>query len=273
MFAWGEDNITTADLKNGKKIFIVSGCASCHSDKKTSDWNSIKLNGGVKIETQFGDFYGPNISPDKQFGIGAWTLEQFKIALKEGKSPNGYYYFPSFPYNSYKFMKEKDITDLFYFLRTLPPSSLPNIQHDILFSKLIRRFMPLYNFRYNFLSPRIQTDLSEGEYLVKALGHCSECHTSRDIFGVPKFNFYLSGGIIYEKGKIKTPNITPDVSGIADWSEEEIVNYLRTGFTPDYDSSGGLMAEVIENLDPLNDNELMAIAKYLKSIDPINDKN
>ena len=170
-------------------------------------------------------------------------------------------------------MKEKDIADLFYFLRTLPPSSLPNIQHDILFSKFIRRFMPLYNFRYNFLSPRIQTDLSEGEYLVKALGHCSECHTSRDIFGVPKFNFYLSGDIIYEKGKIKTPNITPDKSGIADWSDKEIVNYLRTGFTPDYDSSGGLMAEVIENLDPLNDNELMEIAKYLKSIDLINDKN
>ena len=107
-FACGADNLKTLDLKNGKKIFIVSGCASCHSDNKISDWNSISLNGGVKIETQFGDFYGPNISPDKQFGIGAWTLEQFKIALREGKSPNGSYYFPSFPYNSYKFMKEKD---------------------------------------------------------------------------------------------------------------------------------------------------------------------
>ena len=251
---------------------MVSGCASCHSNKENSDSNSIKLNGRVKIETPFGAFYGPNISSDKQFGIGAWTIDQFKIALREGKSPNGYYYFPSFPYKSYKSMKETDIVDLFHYLRTLPPSSTPNIRHDIFLSKFLRGFMPLYDFRYNFFSPKKSTPLSEGEYLVRVLGHCSECHTSRDIFGVPKFNSYLSGGTIYERGKVKTPNITPDKSGIGDWSIDEIVNYLRTGFTPNYDSSGGLMAEVIENLKPLNEHELMAIAKYLKSISPIKTK-
>ena len=80
---------------------------------------------------------------------------------------------------------------------------------------------------------------------------------------------FLSGGVIYENGIVETPNISPDKSGIGDWGIAEIVNYLRTGFTPDFDSSGGLMAEVIENLQPLNDEELKKIAKYLKSIDKI----
>jgi mono/diheme cytochrome c family protein len=111
-----------------------------------------------------------------------------------------------------------------------------------------------------------EVNISDGQYFVNVIGHCSECHTPRDVLGVPKFNYFFSGGIIYEKNKVYTPNITPDESGIGKWSETEIANYLRTGFTPDYDSSGGLMAEVIENLQALDDAELLAIAKYLKTI-------
>ena len=166
-------------------------------------------------------------------------------------------------------MSDKDILDLFNFILTLPPSKQENIEHDILFVNFWRNFMPLYNTRYSFLNPKKQTGLGEGEYLVRALGHCGECHTPRDVFGVPKFRYFLSGGVIYENGIVETPNISPDKSGIGDWSIGEIVNYLRTGFTPDFDSSGGLMAEVIENLQPLNDEELKKIAKYLKSIDKI----
>ena len=269
----GAEKKIRIDLLNGEKVFSVSGCASCHSKgKKPADLNSLKLGGGVKIETALGSFYAPNISSDKVFGIGSWTFEEFKAALKEGVSPTGQNYFPSFPYNSYKLMSEEDIFDLFNFMQTLPASKKPNINHDILFSNTLRKFMPLYNARYWLFSSEKKPALGEGEYLVKALGHCSECHTSRDVFGVPKFRYYLSGGVIYEGGVVKTPNITPDKSGIGNWSNDEIVNYLRTGFTPDFDSSGGLMAEVIENLQPLNDEELMEIAKYLKSIDPIETK-
>ena len=266
----GAEKKIRIDLLNGEKVFSVSGCASCHSkEKKPADLNSLKLGGGVKIETAFGRFYAPNISSDKVFGIGSWTFEEFKAALKEGVSPTGQNYFPAFPYNAYKLMSDEDMLDLFYFMRTLPPSEEPNIKHDILYAGFLRKFMPLYNARYSFLNTKKQTDLGEGEYMVRALGHCSECHTSRDVFGVPKFRSYLSGGVIYEGGVVKTPNITPDKSGIGDWSNDEIVNYLRTGFTPDFDSSGGLMAEVIDNLQPLNDEELKEIAQYLKSIDPI----
>ena len=270
---FGTEISEPSNLKNGRKVFSVSGCGSCHAKEKVGNLDLIQLGGGVKISTPFGIFYAPNISPDNENGIGNWTFEQFKKALKEGVSPAGQHYFPSFPYMSYQLMTEKDIFDLFSFIRTLSPSSQPNINHDILFSNLLRKLMPLYNIRYNFLNYEKKTTFSEGEYLVKALGHCNECHTPRDTFGVPKFKYFLSGGTLYEKKEITTPNITPDKSGIGNWSKKEIANYLRSGFTPDYDSSGGSMAEVIENLMPLSDDELMEIAKYLKSINPIESKD
>ena len=254
------------DLQRGEWVFYASGCASCHSAPDATGSEKLTLAGGRRFETQFGTFIAPNISSDPDFGIGSWTTEEFANAVIFGTSPNSQHYYPAFPYSSYSNMTPEDVVSLHAFVKTLPSSPEPSVAHEIGFPFNIRRTLGAWKLLFVNTDWVVKADLSEqqqhGRYLVEALGHCGECHTPRNALGGLDYGAWLSGAP-NPSGKGRIPAISSDK---LDWSEADIAEYLRSGFTPDYDSAGGEMAEVIENTSRLGDDDRAAIAAYLKFV-------
>ena len=254
------------DLVNGERLFHAGGCTSCHGDR---------LEGGLEIATKFGTFRVPNISPDPAAGIGGWDRLDFVNAMRFGVSPEGQHYFPAFPYASYTRMSLEDLLDLKAWLDAYEPVRTLVSGHELGFPWRIRRGVGLWKRLYLDPSPVVTVPeaddrLQRGRYLVEAVGHCGECHTPRTRFGGLKRQSWLAGGPNPD-GEGSVPNITPHRDGLADWSERDISRYLKSGFTPEYDTVGGSMADVQENLARLPDSDRDAIAAYLLAVPPLPD--
>ena len=200
---------------------------------------------------------------DTTNGIGAWSLNDFANAVQKGVSPDGKHYYPAFPYGTYARMNAQDIVDLWAYMQTLPADSKPSQPHDVGFPFNIRRGLGLWKLLFVSDDWIEEPSASEnGRYLVEALGHCAECHTPRNGLGGLKRDLGLTGAP-NPSGKGRIPGLT---SAQLDWSEADIAEYLKSGFTPDYDSAGGEMVEVIENTSRLTDEDRLAIAAYLKAV-------
>ena len=268
------------NLANGEKMFDASGCASCHaapiSAEKCDDHKGGKrteLAGGRCFKTAYGTFYAPNISSDKNDGIGAWNETDFVTAIRRGVSPGGDHYYPAFPYASYQRMRLEDVRDLKAFMDTLPAVRSKTPKHDLSFPYSIRWLLGIWKYRYldgePFKpNPHRAAEHNRGAYLVEGPGHCGECHTPRDPLGGMIQERALSGAPAPE-GKGWIPNITPHENGLANWSLGDIAYALKSGFTPEFDTMGGSMTKVQENLARLSDADRKAIAVYLKSLRPI----
>ena len=263
----------TGDATRGERIFNAGGCASCHARPKAEDDARLELAGGMELQTPFGTFVPPNISQDKKDGIGAWSVEDFANAMMMGVSPSGENLYPAFPYTSYARMKPSDIGDLYAFLKTLPAVAGKAAPNDLRFPFNVRRGIGLWKRLYLSREPVVAfpegtpEQVLAGRYLVEGPGHCGECHTPRDFAGGARKAQWLAGAVAAE-GKGIVPNITSGEGGIADWLEEDIANYLETGFTPDFDSVGGAMVDVQANTAKLTQEDREAIAAYLKAIPP-----
>lgn len=260
-------------IKRGAYIYRAGGCAGCHNDTKN---NGAENAGGVAIESPFGTFYAPNITPDRAHGIGAWSEADFAHALREGVSPSGEHYYPAFPYTSYTRMTDDDMRALWAYLNSRPAVARENKPHDLPWYARFRPLLGLWKWRYFAPGaftpdPAQSAQINRGAYLV-ALGHCAECHTSRDRFGGFQKPLDLAGTSNGPGGVI--PNITPDkTTGIGNWSEDDLAHYLETGIDPDREAAGDLMAEVIDNgLRHLTKEDLRAIAAYVRSRPPIEHK-
>ena len=173
----------TPDLGNGRTMFQVGGCASCHAIPGQDD--KTRLGGGLGLQSPFGTFYVPNISPDLKDGIGAWTEAQFVSALTKGTSSDGRHYYPAFPYPSYQRIKLEDLSDLFAYLRTLPVVQGTVREHDLPFPFNIRRALGVWKLLFLDGEPfKPDPDKpmawNRGAYLVNGPGHCAECHSSRN---------------------------------------------------------------------------------------------
>jgi len=254
------------NASRGEYVFNASGCASCHSHPDGAQSEKLLLTGGRPFPSPFGIFYAPNISMDKVNGIGAWSKEDFSNAVRYGVSPEGKHYYPSFPYTAYANMTDQDILDLWVFFQSLPGDSSASINHDLPFYVGWRRLIAFWKLLNNS-EPNVELISSDlmierGAYLVETLAHCGECHTSRNLIGGLQYEYWL-GGAKNPAGKGIIPNITP---AKLHWSEEEIVEYLTSGFTPDFDVAGGHMVDVIKNTSKLTEEDRLSIAKYLKAI-------
>lgn len=259
----------SSDADAGALVFAAAGCASCHVAPTAEKSDPPVLSGGRAFVSDFGTFYAPNISSDAALGIGNWTQREFAQALLKGVSPDGAHYYPAFPYTAYARMTSKDIGDLYAYVQTLPASNVDSIAHEISFPFSIRRSVGGWKRLYMAPEFHVQGQLSaletRGRYLAEALGHCAECHTPRDAIGGLDKNRWLAGAPS-PTGKGKIPNITPGVLG---WSESDLVGYFTSGLTPDYDSAGGDMVVVIENLTKLPQSDREAIAAYLLRVEPL----
>jgi mono/diheme cytochrome c family protein len=257
-----------ADLANGERMFNAGGCASCHAIPKQEDTH--RLGGGLALKTPFGKFYAPNLSSDASHGIGAWSEENFVNAMLRGVGRNSEHLYPAFPYTSYQRMALDDVRDLFGFLRTLPADATPSRPHELSFPFNVRRGLGLWKWLYldgqMFVPDASKSpELNRGAYLVEGPSHCAECHSGRDLLGgiVPSQRF--AGGADPE-GKGWVPNITPGENGIGSWSDKDIAYLLETGTTPDYDSVGSSMADVVINTGKLSPEDRAAMAAYIKSL-------
>jgi mono/diheme cytochrome c family protein len=258
-----------ADLANGRTMFIAGGCSGCHAVPGADD--KTRLGGGLALKSPFGTFYMPNISSDRRDGIGAWSAAEFVTALSQGTSPDGRHYYPAFPYTSYQRMRLDDLRDLFAYLKTLPAVSGKVREHDMSFPFSFRRGLGLWKLLYldgkPFApDPTKSAMLNRGAYLVEGAGHCAECHSPRNLIGGIIAAQRFAGGPNPE-GKGWIPNITQ--KDLGDWSEKDIAYLLETGQTPDGDSIGGAMTEVVRHTSQLAPEDRAAIAAYIKSLPPV----
>jgi mono/diheme cytochrome c family protein len=256
------------NLENGQTMFYAGGCASCHATPGQDD--KTKLGGGFALKSPFGTFYAPNISPDRNDGIGKWSEPDFVSAMVKGTAPDGSHLYPAFPYASYQRMRYDDIRDLFAYLKTLPAVQGKAKPHELPFPFNIRRTLGVWKFLFldgKPFAPDASKDVAwnRGAYLVNGPGHCAECHSPRNVLGGIIGSQRFAGGP-EPTGDGFVPNITQKSLTL---SQENLVKLLETGETPDGDTIGGEMAKVTSNTGKLSAADREAIATYVRSLPPV----
>jgi mono/diheme cytochrome c family protein len=265
-------------VAKGKYIFAAAGGGcGCHTEpgKAATGLNA----GGRRFDAPFGTVYSTNITPDRQTGIGVWTDEQIIAAIRLGRRPNGERILPVHPFMAFNGMAEEDLRALVAYLRTLPAIQRPNQPKHITVPLFESVFLPawLAAFAVKETAPPTAptSGVARGEYLVRAVGHCGECHTPRGITQATDNSRFLAGNPKGPENSV-VPNITPDKDTGLSWSEEQIAEYLGTGNKPDGDVAGGLMGEVIQGTSAgykdLTHADRLAMAQFLKTILPIKNK-
>jgi mono/diheme cytochrome c family protein len=252
-------------LEHGRYVFFAAGCVSCHGAGGT-------LGGGRALDTPFGTFYPPNISPDREHGIGAWGEGEFVRALHEGLNPRGEPYYPAFPYPSYTGMSREDMQALYAYVMTLPADARPSRPHELPWFLSYRPLLRDWRAGRFTPGPRAENpaqtpEWNRGAYIAHALGHCGECHTPRGLLGAPRAGHYLAGTRAGPEG-VTVPNITPDPeTGIGGWTAGELFTYLSTGRRPDGRHASQPMLEVLgTSIMPLTPADRRALAIYLRSL-------
>ena len=259
-------------LAYGEYLVHAAGCVSCHSDPS----NKIPpFAGGRELETTFGTFYTPNITPDPNTGIGSWTDSDFLVAFWDGVSPEQESYYPTFPYTSYTGMNAEDLLAIKTYLFSLDPVNQPNREHILpwYLSKqvIISVWKGLFFQRGRYESnPQRSDEWNRGAYLVRHITHCGECHTPRNFFGASRYDHRLSGSGPSPHGD-SSPNITPHMErGIGNWSARDLDFLLEFGILPNGDFAGDSMADVVENTTSrLTPEDRKAVVVYLQSLPPL----
>ncbi len=258
-----------ANVEQGKYLTIAGGCVACHTAE-----DGIPMAGGRPLESPFGVFFSPNITPDPETGIGNWTDAEFIAAFQDGVNPEGEHYYPAFPYPSYTGLADTDLLNIKAYLDSLEPVSAPNRDHELVWYAAWRTPLTFWKWLYfdnaRFL-PASDKDAvwNRGAYLVRHLGHCGECHTPRDAFGGPQADLEMAGAPGFGDAKA-APNLTPHPDGLKDWRRADLELFLEIGMLPNGDFAGGEMSAVIdENTALLTAEDRAAITEYLRQLPPL----
>lgn len=246
-------------VERGRYLVTAGGCVSCHQDPEGAD----TLSGGHGLSSDFGTFYVPNITPDIATGIGEWTAEDFLLAVKFGRRPDGGFYFPAFPYRAYAGLDDQDVLDMGSYLRTLAPveHNVPDHDHPLWVASWM---MAGWNFISEFLEPArpelADPVVARGAYLARNLGHCGECHTPRNALGMPVADREFAGATL---GDSHADAI--DQLALSDWSVDDFAFFLFLGMKPDEEYVGGEMESVIaHNTSQLTEQDRLAMATFFK---------
>jgi mono/diheme cytochrome c family protein len=262
--------VAAQDVKRGEYVSKAAGCVGCHTEEKK---DAVPYAGGRELKTPFGTFYGPNITPHKEEGIGAWSEADFMRAMRDGRRPDGANLFPAFPYPSFTRMNDADLKDLWAYLRSLPASSRPSRPHELGFFYRWRFLVTIWKWFFFTPGPMVSDAaksavLNRGAYLVQAMGHCGECHTPRNFLGGPKNSRFLGGAKL---GETAVPNITP--TRLKKLGDAELKDILRTATTSDGDVLAESMSEVVRNTtSQLTEQDLDAMIAYLRSLPALPDE-
>jgi mono/diheme cytochrome c family protein len=257
----------TADLENGKLLYNIGGCISCHA----SEADAAVPAGGKPLPTPIGVLYPPNLTPDPETGLGKWSNVDFVNAMQKGLSPDGAHLIPAFPYTSYAHMKVEDVLDIKAYLDSLPPVKNAAKPNEVFALPLVRRGLGVWQLigldHTKFVDDPNQTaSWNRGAYLVGSVGHCGECHTPRTILMTSDKSKMFQGGP-HPEGKGKVPSLR-DLARRGRYKDaKDLVLAFQNGEELGYDkmSSGG-MGEVRKNIAKLPEADIAAIAEYVMSL-------
>lgn len=230
----------------GAYVAAAAQCVSCHTAEGGAPWA-----GGYAIETKFGTFYGPNLTPDPETGLGRWTAEEFTRAVREGRDPAGHGLWPAFPWLSYRHLTDGDIADLWAYLQTIPPVRQEDREHDLPWP--VRGMLGTWRA---LVVRRPEPITDRGEYLATAVVHCGECHTPRGPLGGLRDRRRF-------EGSDDPPTPSPAIAGLG-WEAGDWDSFLQDGLTPDGEGVGGEMRRVIrDGTSKLTDADRAALADWL----------
>lgn len=272
---WGAARITdpppstppaSDQVARGAYLARAGNCMLCHTERGGAPYA-----GGRPIETPFGTVYASNLTPDPQTGIGRWSAAHFRRALHEGRSRDGRLLYPAFPYTHTTQITPADADALFDYLRSLEPVNKPNRAHRLRWPYSTQAALAVWRAIYfrpqPFQEDPAQTpEWNRGAYLVRALGHCSACHTSRNVLGASSDLMDLSGGLIPMQNWYAPSLASPSEASVADWRVEDIVRLLASGQSARGTVLGPMAEVVLHSTQYLKPTDLRAMAVFLKNI-------
>ena len=256
--------LDTANIERGAYLARAGDCIACHTAR-----GGVAYAGGRALATPFGRFYGPNLTPDKETGIGDWSADDFWNALHNGIARDGRLLYPAFPYTNYTKVTRADSDALFAYFRSLAPQRQPNRPHELGFPYDSQALLAGWRLLYfkpgvHQAQPARGAEWNRGAYLVEGLGHCSACHSTRNRFGANQDG--LDGGLIPTLGWYAPSLTSGSEAGLGDWDKEHIVALLGTGISQRGSATGPMAEVVARSLQHLTPDDLGAMANYLKSL-------
>lgn len=258
-----KDSFEPAIVKRGEQLAAVGDCIVCHTAE-----NGRPFAGARALPTPFGTLYSDNITPDEETGIGNWSEEAFRRAMKRGIARDGSYLYPALPYEHFTHVSDEDIGAVYAFLMTRQPVSLKAPENKLIpglgFRPLLAGWDLLFLHETEFLPDTSRTaEWNRGKYLVDGLAHCGGCHTPRNIAGGEETGSEFTGGVAegWEAPPLDTGN--PSAST---WTDAALYEYLKTGSDEHHSTAAGPMGPVAEGLSNVNDDDVRAIANYISSV-------
>jgi mono/diheme cytochrome c family protein len=251
-------------IARGKALAEAADCAGCHTADPAKPFA-----GGKRIETPFGGVYSPNLTPDRETGLGAWSDDEFVRALRYGIRRDGSRYYPAFPYPNFTRMIRDDLLAIRAWLATLTPQSNTRPPPDLYWPLNYRVVMRLWNFlffRPGIFEPNQQksAEWNRGGYLVTGAAHCGACHTPKNIFGADRRGRAFGGGRV--QGWFAPRLDNAERSGLKSWSVEDIAEYLQSGRNGKSHADGPMADVVVASTSKMDDADIRAIAVYLKDL-------
>ncbi len=251
-------------LQRGSQLSAVGDCIVCHTAP-----GGQPFAGGLPIHTPFGTLYSTNITPDLRTGIGAWTLEAFTQAMRDGRSNDGHLLYPAFPYVHFTHMTDADIASVYAFIMSRTPVQATPPPNKLIFPLNFRPLLAAWNVLYLHadtrepLSRTQDAQLDRGRYLVDTLGHCAACHTPLNVLGAEKKDLAFDGAVIdgWDAPSLKTLLNAP-----VPWTREQLSAYLRTGLASEHGAAAGPMLPVTRSLANASEEDVSAMASYIMSI-------
>jgi len=251
-------------ITRGEALATAGDCAGCHTADPAQPFA-----GGKRIETPFGVISTPNLTPDRETGIGAWGDDDFRRALREGIGPDGTRYYPAFPYPHFTKLTRDDILAIRSYLASLAPLRNPVAPAQMRFPYSYRPLLRLWNFA--FFRPGLfvpdqakRTEWNRGGYLVEGLGHCGSCHTPKNLFGAERSDAPLAGSKI--AGWFAPRLDGAARNGLKSWSVDDIVEYLASGRNARSHADGPMAEVVMNSTAKMSEADIRAIAIYLKDL-------
>lgn len=253
-------------VARGEYLVRAGNCMACHTAR-----GGLPFAGGRAIETPFGTAYASNITPDRATGIGDWSADHFWRALHNGRSRDGRLLYPAFPYPNYTRVTRADADAMFDYLRSVKPVARANTPHGLRWPYSTQAALGVWRAMY--FDPSTHRDdasrtaqWNRGAYLVRGLGHCSACHTTRNLLGASSDMMDLSGGLIPARNWYAPSLSSPAEAGLQDWEPDQIARLLQTGVSAGGTVLGPMAEVVLHSTQHLAPHDVRAMAVYLKSL-------
>lgn len=259
----------------GKYLAIAGNCTGCHTTP-----GGEYMAGGLPFDTPFGTIYSTNITPDATTGIGGWTDDDFLNSLRHGVRATGEHLYPVFPYTAFTKISDQDVAALYAYFQSIPAISRANNDNDVAFPFNVRALMSIWKLLFfspgSYEANDSQSDeWNRGAYLVDALGHCSACHTPRNMLGAEEQALFMAGGEYSDlvmpgiNKPWSAPNLTGSSRGLGTWSKGDLSAYLSTARNDFLESFGPMNEVIMHSTRHLTETDVRAMAEYLKSLPAI----